>query len=405
MTRTEELTKTLKNTKNLIMHGAPGVGKTYLAKNTAAYMHYKKSYAELDEKEKEELSEFVRVVQFHPSYDYTDFVEGIRPTNNASDTTDGFVRMDGTFKDFCKRCIDFNNKRREEREEYNESKISELVTDYFATEKFINVDLDGKKYKYRVFFEDDKKIWIKIKDTASTCSFSVEKQLLIKYLLDTESVTFEPIKKAQKKVFEYIYNRLINDLPFIFIIDEINRGELSKIFGELFFSIDPDYRGEDGLVQTQYQNLVPDGDIFKKGFYVPENVYIIGTMNDIDRSVESMDFAMRRRFTFEEIKVEDTQDAILAGLDAGIRDKAKIRMNLLNNAISETEGLSSSYHIGAAYFLKLNKLNNDFDLLWKYNLNPLLQEYLRGQGDEEEKLNILKAAYDSADNANAENAS
>ena len=403
MTRTEELTRLLKNTKNLILHGAPGVGKTYLAKNTAAYMHYKKSYAELDEKEKEELSEFVRVVQFHPSYDYTDFVEGIRPKNNASDTTDGFVRMDGTFKEFCKKCIEYNNKKREERKEYNESKISELVTDYLKTDKFITVDLDGKKYKYNVLFKDDKNI--KIDDTGSSWSFTVKKQLLIKYLLDTESVTFEPIKKAQKKVFEYIYNRLINDLPFIFIIDEINRGELSKIFGELFFSIDPDYRGRDGLVQTQYQNLVPDGDVFKKGFYVPENVYIIGTMNDIDRSLESMDFAMRRRFTFEEIKVEDTQDDILADLDESIRDEAKIRMNLLNNAISETEGLSSSYHIGAAYFLKLNNLDNKFELLWKYNIKPLLQEYLRGQEDEDEKLDVLKAAYDSADTENAENAS
>ena len=75
-------------------------------------------------------------------------------------------------------------------------------------------------------------------------------------------------------------------------------------FGELFFSIDPGYRGLDengkpkGLVTTQYQNLVEDTDPFKKGFFVPENVYIIGTVNDIDRSVESMDFAMRRRFIF-----------------------------------------------------------------------------------------------------------
>ena len=71
-------------------------------------------------------------------------------------------------------------------------------------------------------------------------------------------------------------------LPFIFIIDEINRGEISKIFGELFFSIDPGYRGEDGKVKTQYQNMVPEGDVFADGFYVPDNVYIIGTMNDID---------------------------------------------------------------------------------------------------------------------------
>ena len=90
---------------------------------------------------------------------------------------------------------------------------------------------------------------------------------------------------------------------------------MSKIFGELFFSIDPGYRGKDGLIQTQYQNLINENNIFHNGFYVPENVYIIGTMNDIDRNVESMDFAFRRRFTFKEIKATDTQEQILAGLD------------------------------------------------------------------------------------------
>ncbi len=85
----------------------------------------------------------------------------------------------------------------------------------------------------------------------------------------------------------------------MFIIDEINRGEISKIFGDLFFSIGPGYRGPSGRVMTQYQNLVKDDDdAFKDGFYIPENVFIIGTMNDIDRSVESMDFAFRRRFAF-----------------------------------------------------------------------------------------------------------
>ena len=94
--------------------------------------------------------------------------------------------------------------------------------------------------------------------------------------------------------------RIAANKKYIFIIDEINRGEISKIFGELFFSIDPGYRGTKGMVKTQYQNMITeDSDPFYEGFYVPENVYIIGTMNDIDRSVESMDFAMRRRVAWE----------------------------------------------------------------------------------------------------------
>ncbi|WP_305155979.1 AAA family ATPase [uncultured Duncaniella sp.] len=99
--------------------------------------------------------------------------------------------------------------------------------------------------------------------------------------------------------------------PFVFIIDEINRGEISKIFGELFFSIDPGYRGKKGKVKTQYQNLITDkSDPFYDGFFVPDNVYLIGTMNDIDRSVESIDFAMRRRFAWQEIIAADNTEML-----------------------------------------------------------------------------------------------
>ena len=168
---------------------------------------------------------------------------------------------------------------------------------------------------------------------------------------------------------------------------------MSKILGELFFSIDPGYRGKKGRIQTQYQNLVNVNNIFYEGFYVPENVYIIGTMNDIDRNVESMDFAFRRRFTFKEITATDTQQDILSGLDDSIREEAINRMNSLNDAILNIEGLSSAYHIGGAYFLKLKDLNNDFAQLWNYHLKGLLREYLRGMEDVETNIKKLEEAY------------
>lgn len=96
--------------------------------------------------------------------------------------------------------------------------------------------------------------------------------------------------------------------------------------------------------------MVPEGDVFENGFYVPENVYIIGTMNDIDRSVESMDFAFRRRFAFKEIKANENLD-MLNDLGEDLSGKSKSRLINLNNKISEIEGLDSSYHIGADYFL------------------------------------------------------
>ena len=181
-------------------------------------------------------------------------------------------------------------------------------------------------------------------------------------------------------------------LPFIFIIDEINRGEISKIFGELFFSIDPGYRGEKGKVKTQYQNMVSEGDVFADDFYVPENVYIIGTMNDIDRSVESMDFAMRRRFTWIEISAESQKD-MLDSLGEYAQD-AKDRMKKLNNVIENTPELGKAYEIGPAYFLKLENHDYRFDSLWDMNIEPLLREYLRGYRNGKEIIENCKDAYD-----------
>jgi 5-methylcytosine-specific restriction endonuclease McrBC GTP-binding regulatory subunit McrB len=179
-----------------------------------------------------------------------------------------------------------------------------------------------------------------------------------------------------------------NTKNYVFIIDEINRGEISNIFGELFFAIDPGYRGEAGSVSTKYANLHDDPN---RKFYIPENVYIIGTMNDIDRSVDTFDFAMRRRFRFIEIKADDSLD-MLDKLDATLKDEAISRMKNLNNEIAETEGLNENYQVGAAYFLKLDKL--DFEELWEDYLSPLLQEYVRGMSNEKDILEKFKKAYD-----------
>ena len=181
---------------------------------------------------------------------------------------------------------------------------------------------------------------------------------------------------------------------FVFIIDEINRGEVAKIFGELFYCVDPGYRGEKGRISTQYQNLVTSGE-FQKGFFIPENVYIIGTMNDIDRSVESMDFAFRRRFSWIEVKAEDTQCMLDAELNKDLAEEAKRRMKNLNAEISKIEDLNEAYHIGASYFLKLKNYGGDFGKLWDYHIKGILQEYLRGNPNG--KLEDLKAAYDKAE--------
>lgn len=188
----------------------------------------------------------------------------------------------------------------------------------------------------------------------------------------------------------------------MFIIDEINRGDISKIFGELFYCIESNYRGEEHKIKTQYNNLIQDdNDIFKDGFYVPNNVYIIGTMNDIDRSVESFDFAIRRRFVWKEIKATDNID-MLNKLDETTKKKAIDKIQKLNVEIEKIEGLNSSYHIGPAYFLHLKDYDNNFYKLWELHLEPLLKEYLRGTENFEDKIKDLKSAYDNKESKTEE---
>jgi 5-methylcytosine-specific restriction endonuclease McrBC GTP-binding regulatory subunit McrB len=130
--------------------------------------------------------------------------------------------------------------------------------------------------------------------------------------------------------------------------------------------------------------------------YIPDNLYIIGTMNDIDRSVESFDFAMRRRFVWKEISAEESQVMFDSSDKSIIKDKKTEiiqRMNSLNNVIENIDGLNSHYKIGAAYYLKLQDHKGDFNKLWLYHIEPLLKEYLRGLPDYKNALLKLENAY------------
>lgn len=403
----EKMAKLLQHTHNLILHGAPGTGKTHLARDIAAAMGCSDNE--------------IGFVQFHPSYDYTDFVEGLRPVNDGGSGQIGFERKDGVFKKFCEKALK-NLKDSEKTTEQisKEISIDEETEDFLSSAIDENIEFNivtGNKFFVTDF--NEKNIYISIPENEKVKELVLQR-LELSSLLNAEvniengtavreffkrkwrtqqdSYVFALYKEINQKLSsaEQISNvQRIEKKNFIFIIDEINRGEMSKIFGELFFSIDSGYRGKDGLIKTQYQNLITESNVFYNGFYVPENVYIIGTMNDIDRNVESMDFAFRRRFTFKEITAKDTQEQILSGLDDSIREEATKRMDSLNDAISKVEGLSSSYHIGGAYFLKLKDLDNDFGKLWEYHLEGLLREYLRGMENAEDELDKLKKAYEN----------
>ncbi|MBR2888498.1 MAG: AAA family ATPase [Bacteroidales bacterium] len=423
----QEYINLLKSTRNLILTGAPGTGKTYLAKKIAEQIIFGQTKEILSDDEKKQFEEQCGFIQFHPSYDYTDFVEGLRPINDENGNV-GFERKDGIFKEFCAKALEnLQDSQKSVKTLQQEISIRDLILDFLqdAIDNDTKFKTQGTKNEFHIIDIKAKSIVIEIPQNEKARIISLQKSDLItllennvhitgskeiqtyfnrKYRTQQDSYTYVLYEELRKIKSEYkgIPVSLIPKKNFVFIIDEINRGEISKIFGELFFSIDPGYRGEKGKVQTQYQNIVEDGDVFKKGFFVPENVYIIGTMNDIDRSVESMDFAFRRRFAFKEIKANEN----IAMLDqlGDLKDEAVTRMTNLNATIEKVEGLSSAYHIGASYFLKIKDYGNDFSKLWEYHLEGLLREYLRGMQNVEDTITKLKSAYDDDSQGQQQNA-
>lgn len=298
------------NQKQIVFTGAPGTGKTYCVRKYA-------------EDNAEGRFEFV---QFHSSYDYTDFVEGLRPVfvGNMDKPECSFVKMDGIFKKFCRKIIAENK----------------------------------------------------------------------------EALAKNPTE----------------DLPaYYFIIDEINRADLSKVFGELMFCLEESYRGDKHRTKTQYQNLPTyeyveeteeDGtimkraqllknDCFQDGFYIPENLYIIGTMNDIDRSVEAFDFALRRRFQWINIESNKYIGNSLISMKVIKDDKDPLikKIRKMNGTMEKSNfGLNEAYHLGAAYFKDYDVNNSDSSLekIFDEKIEPILREYTRGRDRESVQRFIVK---------------
>lgn len=362
----------LRKSKNLILRGAPGTGKTYLAKEIAK---------ELTGGNEDQI-EFV---QFHPSYDYTDFVEGLRPIL-VNDGQINFGLQDGIFKKFCQKAKEAQKTGGQDNFEEAWGKLTDAINEkqgqYFLPRSSVPASLNSLgNVKFDSPVATKEKVYLLYKGEETKLKYETYQKIVLDHM------------KESYGLCDYISPTIDTDKKFVFIIDEINRGEISKIFGELFFSIDPGYRGERGSVSTQYANLHETDD----KFYIPENVYIIGTMNDIDRSVDTFDFAMRRRFRFVEVTAESQVAMLDKELDIHA-EEAKLRLRNLNVAIENVQELNSHYHIGPSYFLKLKDVNFDYELFWSDYLKPLLEDYLRGSYEEAKTLDTLKKAFDLTNN-------
>lgn len=349
--------------KNIVMYGAPGTGKTYSCKSDAVnHFGFWKAFYRPDYKK--EVTAHTETVQFHPSFTYEDFMEGIKPVP----TEDGKTQLklvNGIFKAFCKKAAAWEMEvyKAFPDRNWNKQPLDTLRIREVGQEK-----LTGERWSFLEGLTDD----------------------------DDEKPKF---------LHEYIP-------PHYLIIDEINRAELSRVMGELMLCLE--YRGLAGKIKTQYSYLSQTGtdteywrEADSNYFFVPHNVYILATMNTIDRSVESFDFALRRRFRW--IEVQPNYDALLDYLYNKEMDEGSVEalidgLRQLNKQIGQNPLLGKDFQIGHAYFMNLPDLFYRMKLkdlrgeLWSNFIQPLLEEYLRGTGDMANTISGFKGAFETKGN-------
>lgn len=347
---------------NQILYGPPGTGKTYNTINKAISI----ANPEFNTSQERDVlkAEYDRLVEegqivfttFHQSMSYEDFVEGIKP--HKTDDNDVYYDVDkGLFRNICEKAIEKKVKSNNFSEVYSKllneidnSPESKLVLETISQAKEFTI---YKNSKGNIRFHAN---------TEKAYEGVVKKEILEHYLTNGEALDWPSYTKSISKYIsdKYSYTQAEENISknFILIIDEINRGNVSQIFGELITLIEESKRLGN---EEELQVTLPYS---KTKFGVPSNLYIIGTMNTADRSVEALDTALRRRFSFVEMMpdskvVEEKQFSDFPRVQ--IMQKINQRIELL---------LDKNYTLGHSYFLKDN-LRSSF----KNEIIPLLQEY------------------------------
>ena len=402
----EKIINILKNKKQIILQGAPGTGKTYSSSEIAVKLidgNAPSDRAELMKRYKELVNkEQIFFTTFHQSMDYEEFVEGIKP-NTLNDNII-YELEDGIFKKACYSTKTAGLNKTSIEKAWNEFKEDLISKEIRFDSNNNNIGKITLKTKTNIDFylTTDKNDNVKYKPSTQNPN-NEEWRHIRASLFGLYNKTYESALSYTEPLLQYLkvnYNLSDaienNKSPVVLIIDEINRGNISKIFGELITLLEVDKRkGKENEIEV----ILPYS---KEKFSVPDNLYIIGTMNTADRSIGYIDYALRRRFAF--ITIEAKESAIEKyyndNKNSDCKDKAinlfdKIK-NLIDKNINE-EFEADDIMIGHSYFMAQNfeELQNKLE----YEIKPLLLEYFK---DGILKLNKDEDLKDTINNLNYE---
>jgi hypothetical protein len=365
---------------NTILYGPPGTGKTYhTVLRSAEIIENRKisSYSEALAIFKDHLHDQIEFITFHQNYSYEDFIQGLRPdTENNNQLT--FDRKDGVFKVIADRAL-------QNLEDSGKPSIAKRAFEEVFNE-FINPLVEGeveeievkmKKVSYFITAISNKSIDFRKASGGSAHTLSIgtlKKMYAAESVLDIQGLAsyYSPLLESILKIGKDSSGKKaeIKKKNYVIIIDEINRANISRVFGELITLIEPDKRSHGDIPM---EATLPSGDTF----IVPSNLYIMGTMNTADKSIALLDIALRRRFEFEamypkyQIEGQEIYDVDI--------------LKKINEQIIKSKG--HDFQIGHAYFLGENK-----DLVSRMNKKviPLLLEYY--MNDEKEVKGILQSS-------------